>query len=516
MPARSFFEALTLWGPGGRARTLARVWLWGLGGLWGLGAGCGVSAGTADCLSEPSLCPRGTECDPDSRKCRPIGSMSCSESAGCPLPEKPICSAGRCVACDALSDPEQSDAACQARGDKNSQGCIRSGARKGRCGACRVSAHCTDPARPVCDTATSSCRPCQRHAECPASMVCNLGGGLLGDAEGEAPEGHCVPASKTVLVDGDRCVRGDPASDGSSERPFCDPQSALGKGAILVVKPRAVGSYPALALSGGRRVVLVGPGREVGATPHLAGVSASGDGTSLVVSDLRLRGDTAAAACTGGASLALLRSLLGDSPTGVDATGCGKLTIEGSEIRGSRGTGLRIGPGARSYRVVNTLVRDNGTAQLGAVGVYLAQGPSGSFAFNTLLGNGPQGPLAAMASDGGGVTCEAGGAPRPVTDSIIVQNSRGPGATGTQFSGPCTLQRVVVGIDAVSAFPPSTSVLRILPDLDQSLRLLNTPNNRMYVVDKGQADAVQPLRVDHFGGERPKGAGYDLGAHELR
>lgn len=477
----------------------------------GSGAGgCGGGGGApVDCTSEPTLCPRGTECDVQSRQCLPAGASSCTDSAECALPEKPVCSAGRCVACDALSVPEQADAACSARGEENSAACIRTGARKGRCGACRISAHCTDPARPFCDAASHSCRPCQKHAECPASQVCNLGGLLNAGSDGDGEVGRCVPPDKIVIVDADRCPR-DPTADGSDERPFCEPQAALSRGALVVIRPRGSGIYAGVTVPAGQRAVLVGPGRESGPNPHIGPSSVSGDSASLVLSDLRVRGEPAGLSCSGGASLSVLRSLIQEGGQGLDATGCGRLVVAETEVRSSRGTGIRVGPGARSYRIVNTIVRDSGTTTAGSSGVFLAASASGSFAFNTLLGNGPS----AMPADGGGVTCEAGGSPRALTDSILVQNGRSAGPTGTQIAGPCTLARVVVGVDAFPATPPSTAVLRILPDLDQSLRLLNTPNNRMYLVDKGQPDAS--LRVDHFGGERPKGMGPDLGAHELR
>lgn len=109
---------------------------------------------------------------------------------------------------------------------------------------------------------------------------------------------------------------------------------------------------------------------------------------------------------------------------------------------------------------------------------------------------------------------------RILLNSIVLQNgmsSRVDGSgqpLGTQFGGDCVLSHLVVGIDGTVVVPPSEALIRAIPDLDSNFRLLNTPNNRMYVIDKGVVS--ESVWNDHFGSVRPKGDGYDIGVHELR
>ena len=500
-------------------------------GAWLLGAvllgGCAGGTGALDCLAGDEECPRGYTCDSLTRRCAPaVPEDACATIDDCQEEDKPLCSGGRCTACDSLGTPERADLACRASERPGWAACVRGGPRKGQCSECRTSAQCSDAARPVCDATTATCRPCQRHGECPASSLCRTrtGSGPSAPSVVEFPDvqiGQCVPADRVTFVDTQSCPQS--GADGTAARPFCDIQAAVDRSATgyVVVRPRGAGTgaYARVTFPAGRRTVVVGPGRESMLGTPILGAVASGTGTVAVLSDVALSGDPAGLSCRAGAEVTLVRSQIAQATTGVDATGCARISIDATAITGCRGTGLRIGPGTRAYRVVNSLLLGNGqsaSAPPGSSAVSIAAGATGTFALNTLINNGSVG------QDGGAVNCEESVPPvlAALTDSLILQNSKSArtdamgNPVGTQFKGACRLARVVVGIDTVSPAAPNEQVARGIPDLDQALRLLDTPNNRALCIDRGHA--VDGVALDYFGSERPRGQGLDLGAHELR
>ncbi|HND11616.1 MAG TPA: right-handed parallel beta-helix repeat-containing protein [Pseudomonadota bacterium] len=488
------------------------LWLAILSTVVMLAMGCGSASMVIDCVLTPDICGPGGECDAETRQCRRKAGSPCVSSEQCAQDDRPVCNGAICVACDVLSTPESADQACQQKNQKGVAACLRAGIRKGSCGECRLDAHCGDGSRPICDPSTFTCRACQKHSECTDSQVCNLGGGLV-----DLPDikvGQCVPVSKVVFVDADRCPRSGSGPTGSADKPYCEISSALGKADFVVVRPRTSGLYGGLSVSDGKRTTIVGPGRDAMTPVQVAALSVSGSQTALVVSDITVRGDSVGASCGKDGNLWVLRSIVQNGAVGIEALGCNRLVIEQSIVSGNRSLGLRIGTGTRQYRIVNNVFSGNGQS-VGGFGVFVAAGVSGLLSFNTILNNGEKGV------DGGAIRCETGGmTTRAVANSIIIQNAMsartdGSGQPlGTQFSGDCRLNRIVVGIDGTVVVPPSEGLIRAIPDLDQSMRLLSTPNNRMYVIDKGVAD--DSVRNDHFGSPRPKGDGYDLGAHELR
>lgn len=475
-----------------------------LGMLWLLGVwGCGSTGGVATCLELPDVCGKNGECDPETGQCRRRTAAPCVTHDGCPSDERPVCNGAICVACDTLATPQSADDACASKRLKGRMACVRQGPQKGACGECRLAEHC-DATKPVCDKAT--CRTCQEHAECPKSNVCNLGGGVsdLPDVQ----VGECAPADKVVFVDADHCPK--TGSTGALDKPFCDLPAAVSKAVFIVVKSRLGGLYSGLRLSGGQRTTVVG--LSVSGPVQMAPSSVSS--TALVLDGVTVFGDTTGVSCGKGGNLWVLRSTIQNAHVGIEALGCNRLHVEQSTITQSKNTGLSVGSGTRVYRVVNNIFDGNGQTA-GGVGVFLAQKTSGLFAYNTLLRNGEKG------QDGGAIRCEIDGlARRVISSSIVIQNGMstrvdGSGQPlGTQFGGDCVLQRLVVGLDGTQALPPSEDLIFAIPDLDQALRLLNTPNNRAYVIDNGRADDT--VRNDFFGGSRPKGNGFDIGAHELR
>jgi len=505
-----------------------------LGLLWCL-AGCMDMGVVQSCLSSPDDCPPGTFCDFMSQRCvdeKLSLVQRCESSASCKDGARPFCPAGYCVPCSDVLPARRADEMCQAleQGASESTGnaagqlkaCVYEGLRKGQCGECRKETAdvpgvpCGDPLRPVCDG--GACRPCKQHSECSDSGICNDGSGLF-DVAG-VMLGQCMPREKVIFADAARCPPSGVGAEGTAERPFCDLDSAVrvaaARGSYVSVRPRAAPGevYAPLVVAGGKRVILVGAGRD--RPPLLSAVSASGAGTSVFLIDVPLDSHVsgAALACSAGARLSLIRGLLdlnGQTASGVDATGCDSLEIVESHIMRSRGPAVRTGTGTRTYRIVNSLFTYN--ASVGPSAIVLAAGASGVFAYNTIVNNGP------MDQDGGAVRCDAGSMAL-LSDSLILQNGRSlrtdPNGTplGTQFSGSCRLLRVVVGVDAAAFTLGPGVAIAAIPDLTNKLRLLDTPNNATCCVDKGAA--CDDLKQDYFGNLRQQGKSCDLGAHELR
>jgi hypothetical protein len=486
---------------------------------------CSGTTELESCLYRFDACPEGTSCDVMTQRCvsdKLVPAEPCLASIDCPDGTRPICSATRtCTSCTSWKPLDKADAECAALGAMKSQGpmlaaCVSDGMRKGQCGECREASAeapgvaCRAAARPVCDGGT--CRACRRHGECEDTGICNDGSGLV-DVPGVAV-GQCLPREKTTFVDAMHCPTGptgpETAADGSRERPFCELEPAVraaaGRGGYIVVRS-------SFSVSDGKRTVIVGTGRE--APPLLRAVAVSGAGTRVMLSDVMIGSPTGSAAlsCTGGAQLSVVRGFVdgsGSTQLGVDASGCDRIDIAESQLLRSRGPAVRIGPGTRSYRVVNTLITSS--ASVGPSAVTIANGASGTFAWNTILNNGPPG------TDGGAVTCEGPASPL-LSDSLIVQNGRSSrtdprgNPAGTQFMG-CRLQRVVTGVDGAIFTGGAGAAIGAIPDLDARLHLVDTPNNGTCCVDKG--GPCDDVTQDYYGGTRPQGRACDLGAHELR
>lgn len=493
------------------------VWAW---------ASCAAPPEPESCLTSPEPCPTGTYCDALTQRCidEKLGQAEhCRTASSCQDGARPLCPAGYCVPCTAVPTAEAADLACrelgQATGQPGLVACVRDGAHKGQCGECRPGVACMDPTRPICDGGI--CRPCQLHRECADSGLCNDGSGLLDPTLFPGiGVGQCATPSQVLFVDEQNCPPSGTGAEGTRERPFCDLQSAAARGSYLVVLPRPGPDqslpYPPLALSDGRRHVIVGPGRDGG--PVISSAAVSKAGTNLILVDLAVDSFASGAAlsCTEGARLGVIRALIdlnSQTPVGLDATGCDRFELAASQVTRSRGPAIRVAGTTKTYRIVNSLFSNN----LGPSAIELSAAATGQFAWNTLINNGVlSGP---MAQDGGAVSCETGGQPL-LSDSLIVQNGRRPGSDGrgsplgTQFTGPCRLQRVVVGQDAAAVTGALGEAVPAIPDLDSRLRLLDTPNNASCCIDKG--GPCQDLTTDFFGGPRPLGKACDIGAHELR
>jgi hypothetical protein len=127
----------------------------------------------------------------------------------------------------------------------------------------------------------------------------------------------------------------------------------------------------------------------------------------------------------------------------------------------------------------------------GPYGVLIQDSAVGTFAFNTVTGN-PNGVQCRLQS-------------QTITDSIVALIT-------TKQVDKCAATRVYQGT-AVDFVHPYVS-----PNPTFDLHLSDTANNAACCVDKGSAPAPSEPQVptDFFGTARPKGAGYDLGFHELK
>jgi hypothetical protein len=173
------------------------------------------------------------------------------------------------------------------------------------------------------------------------------------------------------------------------------------------------------------------------------------------------------------------------------------------------GGGIRVA--STTFTITNNIIGEN----RGGVGVRIDDNPAGSvIAFNTIVGNG-----AATDTQAGGIACNAA---TTIRASIVVSNSLTM-ASGTQFSGSCTLQSVVVGTDSTT----DAGAIKQMPAFQSATNYRLELNNPANVgvggccVDKLAAPSPAPANLDHDIDRttRPKGAGamnYDIGAHEAQ
>jgi hypothetical protein len=342
--------------------------------------------------------------------------------------------------------------------------------------------------------------------------------------------------------------------------PFCEIQAAA-LAAIAGSKPYVVvaGSataYAAVSLSTATGPIsgltIIGPGRTATPTAKVSpsvvtnafALSTVGNAATVVLDGLELIGQgstSAGARCSftsGAATLTIRNSLIQMSGgPGIDANGCtltvssstvsgnqqagvsangGTLTVDANVITGNQGGGLLL-QGSTSYTVTNNIIATNGTSS-GDPGVTISgNGTTGVFAFNTVAGNGN------LSGNGeGGVQCLVGGGQtRELLNSIVIGNAKNPMGTGTQVTaGKCVLTRVVVGTDstgeagAIKNQPP----VFVTAGSDYHLKANDAANTACCVDKIPTATPPTAPNADHDvdGSRRPKGAGWDYGAHEVQ
>jgi hypothetical protein len=323
---------------------------------------------------------------------------------------------------------------------------------------------------------------CARHADC-ASETCDV------------HRGRCVREAELVYVDRRdvACATG----DGSKSRPVC----TIGEGIARTTAERSAvrvrpGQYFPFHVSD-RAVSLYGPAGEDGdaeVTEEDVGGSRVGANATVLVDGFNLgRHSRFGIECAGGAlttSLTVRRSqTMSDVGVGMRVTGC-VVRVDRTRMSGLYGA---IQYTDARYVVTNTVV--TGVSERTAI---VVRGGAGRFELVTVVNNGD--PALAHA---GAFDC--GTTPVRIEDSIVFGNLHGAG--GSQLTGACRLERVVVGThDGTTA----RGAIRLDPEL-AGYTLPRTPANLACCIDRA---ASSPVRTDFDGTPRPQGPAFDIGAYE--
>lgn len=343
-------------------------------------------------------------------------------------------------------------------------------------------------------------------------------------ASGLCRDQKCVRSADIYYVDNRGvkvadCRLASPMADGNSpKRAFCDISDAVAQPSrAFVLVASSAELYGRVTISGnnGGSVSIVASerlGATIGPQPDVgqASVVVSGKAgrVAVLLDGVRVGGSAlspAAIDCVGKPGEVSLTVegafIVGGGTASVHASDC-TIAILDSTLQEAR-TGLVI-EGVSAYRVLNSALHDFALAGQGPA-VQLGPGATGAFSFNTVVNNG-KGNLA------GGVQCLGN---QLLESSIVFANSM---LNSSQLSG-CRLLNVVTGPDSA---PGAELVTPAFTNCTSSLAAGQTwctaPNSP--VVDRVplQADGGARTLVDHdyFGNRRPLGAGYDVGAQEVR
>jgi hypothetical protein len=435
---------------------------------------------------------------------------ACTMSSTCPSPS-PICDSTSlsCRTCTASDD-----ATCLSL-SAGAPHCKIAGTNMGQCVACNTNSDCP-LATPTCNP-DGTCRKCAANGDCD-STLCDI------------PSGACIPESDVVYVSyvadpggGSTCTDGPAGNkDGSQLHPFCEITTAL---TLISVTPRhymkvagsttSYGGFEITSTAG--TLNILGPGKNaspraiVQADTNLSAINIDPQGAqtaTVVIDGLAVIGNGMASVlvCSGAIAVGLTVTNSSFSTTtkdGIFADHC-NLNLSASTITGAGVDGLYLGPNC-VYNVQNNFMYGNHT------GVEFTSGSTGRFIFNSVSGN----------NTGEGVIC--GGAPF-IADSIVAGNKHNGGPSpGSQFTGTtCTLSNVVTGNDSYTG--PGTRIALDpafvgVSDLHLDVGGTNLAKNQACCIDQigglGPSPSPSPLpALDIDGSMRPKGAGWDIGAHE--
>jgi hypothetical protein len=426
----------------------------------------------------------------------------CTNSAMC-SDTAPICSTRVCRACSGSTD----DAECAI----HTAATPRCGSA-GKCVVCRAATQaqdCTTATSPICDNTTSACRACAANAEC-SSGVCK-------------PDGSCADPATVAYVNNASGACSDAVHASTLAAPYCQIQAAATtSGKPYVVVAGSATAYNAVSLSPTTSdigpLTIIGPGRSA-TTAKVAqsGVAAMtvsvtvAHTVTVTVDGLEFSGSgtptpAAGVSClrsAGSANVTVKNSLIDNcGGAGVDSNGC-TLAIDADIVSVNAGGGLKLA--STSYTVTNSIISGNGSGAATSAGVSLDNASSGTFAFNTIAKN-------SVAAGVGGVDCGTG-ATKTLASSIVLQNTP---LGGTQLGAQCTLSNVVtvagddnrgLMVATAPAFVSATD-FHLLP---------SNAANTACCVDKVATDpgtANKDHDVD--ASKRPKGAGWDYGAHEVQ
>jgi hypothetical protein len=462
--------------------------------------------------------------------------MPCASSAACAA-AAPICESAACRPCAGPAD----DAECAV----HNAATPRCGA-SGQCARCRPDTAATDcPMNEnVCEN--GACRACTSHGDCPSGICLDSGG--------------CAAEATVTYVDNGgmdvtSCQTNRPMRDGTQAKPYCNIQEALDASRNTIKVSGSAQPYGAVTVDegNGSPVHIVGPGVGVAAAARVfalandaltVNVSNAPAAMTIIIDGLDIGGSTGlnvnhAVRCTrsGASPVSLhLRGSFLHHANGelVDATDCnvsidrsrlansvtfgvvvdkGSLTLRRSRIEQNLGGGIEL-KGGPTYSLQNSMIfRNNGVA------LKFDNNAAGTLSFLTVAENG------ALNSEGA-IDCGSDtNKPRLVEYSILALNARTAGANGTQIKGnQCVFQNVVAG-------SAETSNAAGIVKLDPVFASTTAPFD--YRLKTGDAanvtccvDKVAPASVDGGaaalpsgdvdGTARPKGAAWDVGAHELQ
>lgn len=395
--------------------------------------------------------------------------------------------------CSAMA-PCTADAQCEARSKFNQSQpaqnyCVDLNGTP-TCVECRGSASpndCRTPGKAVCNNSTLSCRPCYDSSDC-ISGLCAYSG-MLPDIPiaqlSNIQTGECIyPSQISFVQKSGTCSDTGP---GTVSQPFCSLAPALSRlSPFIALGPNGGIAHPPFTVNGGYTRVIVGTGRDTGAT--LLSSASVTDGT-LVLSAVSIgpvAGPTLTCSNSSGNLYVLKSKVYNGIYRGIDASvNCGSLTVERSIVigNGSNASGIVIGntgSTTTNFRIVNSAVIRAGTFSGGIYGVYIGLSAQGTFAYNTITGNST------------GVGCDVG---KTISDSIVSGNN-------TQNIYNCNVTRVASGAVNFTALSDGTPML------------MDTTTNSNCCIDKGQSSSS--IIRDFNDNRRPIGNGYDIGYNEIR
>jgi parallel beta-helix repeat protein len=194
---------------------------------------------------------------------------------------------------------------------------------------------------------------------------------------------------------------------------------------------------------------------------------------------------------------------------GVSSSGC-KLTLDSNIISSNTNEGVNLN-NSTTFILTNNIIQNNGGLS-SRPGVSINdQGSTGTFAFNTVVSNGPGGGTE------GGIVCPSAGNNVLIQNSIVTLNSHNPATNGTQFAGKCQLSGVVTGPDSFSG------AIQMMPTFvgpnDYHLDVgAGLTANEQCCIDQIASATTANADHDVDRGPRPKVAGgmLDRGAHEAK
>lgn len=419
-------------------------------------AGCGLIDWLGGKRLKQSYCeqhPGNTDCQQQ----YPDADTRCRSNADCMAPMA-VCDLGGSRACVQCVAPDQT-AAC--------------GGTTPTCGA------------------DDACHACSRHQDCPLSLAC-------------MPDGSCAQMDQVAYVN--------PMTGSGSDCTLASPckllTDALKKKRPIVKLTDSINESGTVQITDQTVTLLADPGTQLARTSP--GVILTVDGMSTVqVVDLTIADGLGATGigislpAGNSASLSLLRAMLtNDAGGGIVATG-GTVTVSRSTIIGNAGGGISLS--GSEFDITNSIIAGNGAPQSSFGGIRLDQANTGTrrLDFNTITDN--------VAADGSSVGAVCTLITKAVTFSSNIVYANQIGGTRTQVGGAnCNWAYSDIGPDTATG----------TNNINADPMFVNPSQNNFHLQPtspaKDKADPNASVNVDIDGDTRPQGAGFDIGADEIK